>query len=219
MKERMDDGAAPVKRPYDGTLRRDRARKARERVIDIAETLFFRDGYAATTVRGIASEAGVSPESVYKSFGGKAGLVRAVYERGVAGRGPVPAADRSDQMSARDSDAESVLLQWSRFAVEVAPRASPIALLVRAAAATDVEAAQLDEELNAQRLARMEHNARRLEGRRGLRRGLTVDEIRDVLFAYTAPELYELLVVKRRWPVRRYAEFMFRGMAGQLLES
>ncbi|MGH3646029.1 MAG: TetR/AcrR family transcriptional regulator [Micromonosporaceae bacterium] len=47
-------------------------------------------GYAATTLAAIAREAGVSVETIYKAFGGKSGLVRALYERGLTGIGPVP---------------------------------------------------------------------------------------------------------------------------------
>ena len=51
----------------------------------------------ATTVAGIAVEAGVSTATIYKVFGGKPGLVRALVERALRGdpaqpdrgRGPI----------------------------------------------------------------------------------------------------------------------------------
>ena len=46
------------------------ARKAlatRHRVLDAAETLFVRDGYAATTIAAIAEEADVAVQTVWKS--------------------------------------------------------------------------------------------------------------------------------------------------------
>src|SRR3954447_26351638 len=85
-------------RRYDGSRRRDQARQRRQAVLDAAETLFFELGYAATTVVGIAARAGVSPETVYKSFGGKPGLVRALRERALLGTGAVPAEHRSDRL-------------------------------------------------------------------------------------------------------------------------
>ena len=219
MKSKMDLPPPAVKRGYDATGRQERARRNRERVVDAAEALFTSDGLAVTTVAAVARAAGVSTETVYKGFGGKAGLVRAIYERALGGQGPVPAPERSDAMSEQDLDAATVLRRWSRFSMEVAPRVSPIMLLVRAAVVADPDAAALVEEMDQQRLARMNHNARRLRERPGLRAGLSPAEIRDVLFAYTAPELYELLVLKRRWSLVRYADFLYSGMAGQLLES
>jgi len=61
------------------------------------------NGYAATTIAAIAGEAGVSVETIYKAFGGKSGLVRAIYERGLTGRGPVPAYQRSEEMRSYSS--------------------------------------------------------------------------------------------------------------------
>ncbi len=213
-------GAPPaVKRRYDSSRRRARAQENRDRVLDCAQRLFFRNGYAATTITAVAAEAGVSVEAIYKRFGGKPGLVRGIYEQGLAGPGPVPAQERSDAMSARALDARSVLYNWTRLAKDVAPSVSPVMLLARAAAATDVEAQALLDDMNTQRLVRMEHNARRLRRRPGLRPQLSTAHIRDVLFTYTAPELYETLVLHRDWSLDGYADFMFQGMTGQLLDT
>lgn len=50
---------------------------ARSRILTAAITLFGRGGYAATSVRSIATEAGVSAPLVIHHFGGKEGLRRA----------------------------------------------------------------------------------------------------------------------------------------------
>ncbi|EID77477.1 TetR family transcriptional regulator, partial [Rhodococcus opacus RKJ300 = JCM 13270] len=71
------------------------------------------------------------------------------------------------------------------------------------------------DDINTQRLARMTHNARRL--RSHLPPTISLEHARDVLFTYTAPEIYELLVLARHWSVEQYAEFIYRGMAAQLL--
>src|SRR5690606_7458423 len=53
---------------------------ARARIRDAALRLFGRDGYAATSLRAVAREAGVSPALVVHHFGGKQGLKRACDE-------------------------------------------------------------------------------------------------------------------------------------------
>src|SRR4051794_34262802 len=78
-------------RRYDNSSRQATARARRQRVLDTAARLMQRDGYDATTVAAIATESGVSPETIYKSLGGKTGLVRALLERALEGAGPVPA--------------------------------------------------------------------------------------------------------------------------------
>lgn len=45
-------------------------------MIEAAGERFSADGYGSTTIRGIAQTAGVSPETVYKSFGSKVELLR-----------------------------------------------------------------------------------------------------------------------------------------------
>lgn len=74
--EGLIDGSPPgVKRgrTYDSTRRREQARQSRRRVIDAAERMFLADGYSSTTVQAIAAAAGVSADTIYKSFGGQAG--------------------------------------------------------------------------------------------------------------------------------------------------
>lgn len=216
----MDPHPATVKpRRYDSSRRRADASRTRARVLDVAERLLLADGYAATTVASIASTAGVSPELIYKTFGGKAGLVREIQGRGLLGEGPVAAPERSDAASASTLDAGALLWEWTALSTEVAPRVSPIMLLVRSAAAGDPELAELAEQMSGQRLERMTLNARRLREHPGLRRDLTVDQVRDVLWTYTSPDLYDLLVGQRGWTIGQYREFLFRGMSGHLLES
>src|SRR6266516_1533758 len=69
------------KRRYNSSGRQAQARRNREAILDAAQRQFLEGGYAATTIAAIAAEAGVSVETIYKAFGGKPGLVRAIYER------------------------------------------------------------------------------------------------------------------------------------------
>src|SRR4051794_5250003 len=215
----MDAGARDVKRkrPYDGSRRREQARRARAGIIDVAERRFLDNGYAATTIAAIAADAGVSPDTVYKSFGGKPGLVRAIRARALEGEGPVPAERRSDDLQARESDPHAIIAGWGALVVEVAPRAAPILLLIRDAAASDPEVRALLDALDDDRLRRMTDNARRLHTAGHLRRSITVTHAADVLWTYSSPELYELLVLRRGWTAKRYGRFVTDAMTHALL--
>ena len=63
--------------------------------------LFLERGFVATTVEAVATAAGVSPATVYKTYGGKAGLARSLCERALGGVGPVPAEERSNAPARR----------------------------------------------------------------------------------------------------------------------
>ena len=54
----------------------------RTALIDAALRILHRDGAAALTVRSITAEAGCSTTGVYTYFGGKLGLVEAIYVEG-----------------------------------------------------------------------------------------------------------------------------------------
>src|SRR5256885_14705769 len=135
----MDPRAGDVKgkRPYDATRRRAQARRNHTRIVESAERLFRRDGYASTTIAAIAAEADVSVDTIYKSFGGKAGLVRAIRTQALEGEGPVPAERRSDQLHERESDPRAIIQAWGALSAEVAPLVSPVLHLIRDAATSD----------------------------------------------------------------------------------
>lgn len=204
-------------RRYDSARRAEQARQTRAAIIEAAQRLFLRDGFAATTIVAIAAEARVSVETIYKAFGGKPGLVRAICHAALAGEGPVPAEARSDKLQLREPDPRRIVRGWGELTVEVAPRIAPIMLLVRAAAAADPEMAGLLAEIDAARLSRMTANARNLAAAGHLRHDITVEQAGEVMWTYSSPELYELLVVKRGWPAGRYGAFIAEAMIAALL--
>jgi AcrR family transcriptional regulator len=54
----------------------------RDRILDTAEALFAEHGFAATSIRDIASHAELTPASLYNHFPGKEALYQAVLARG-----------------------------------------------------------------------------------------------------------------------------------------
>ena len=205
------------RRRYDSPRRAEQARQTRAAVTSTAQHLFLRDGFAATTISAVAAGAGVSAETIYKAFGGKPGLVRAICEEALGGEGPVPAETRSDDLQASEPDPRKVIQGWGRLSAEVAPRVSPILLLLRTAAFTDPEMASLRAEIEASRLTRMTRNARTLADGGHLRAGITAEHAGEIMWTYSSPELYELLVVNRRWPPQEYGTFIADAMIAALL--
>lgn len=50
-----------------------------------------------------------------------------------------------------------------------------------------------------------------------MRKGITLERAAEIMWTYTAPDLYELLVLERRWPVKRYAELVVEALIAALL--
>lgn len=205
------------KRSYRSPMRQAQAQRTRDLIITTAERLFLEHGYGVTTIAAIATDAGVSVDAIYKGFGGKPGLVRAIYDRGLKGVGPIPAYQRSDEMRLRENDPVTIMRKWGELTAEVASTLAPIRLLMRAAAADDAEIAAVLEESNADRLRRMRHNARFLEQRGYLREGVDAKQAADILWTCSSAELYELFVLERGWSLRRFARFVSDLMIASLL--
>jgi AcrR family transcriptional regulator len=205
------------KRPYDSALRREQARQTRAAILDVARRRFLDDGFAPTTIAAIANEARVSVDTIYKAYGGKPGLVSAICQEALTGEGAVPAEVRSDAMQAHERDPRQIIRGWGALTAEVAPRVAPILLLVRAAATADPEMARLQSQLNARRLERMTSNARNLANSGGLRAEVTVELAGEIMWTYSSPEVYELLVLTRGWPLERYGTFVADAMIAALL--
>ncbi len=211
----MDTGKRS--RVYDSRGRQAQARRNRDAILDVARAAFLARGYAATTMASIAGEVGLSVDTVHKAFGGKAGLVRAIYERSLSGEGPVAAPRRSDNMQVAEHDPRTIVRHWGTLSTEVAPLVAPVHLLIRDAAATDPEMAALLRDSDRQRRERMRHNARTLADRGHLKPGITLEDATDVMWTYSSPELYELLVIRCGWNLTRYGRFLAESIAAALL--
>ncbi|CAN5515176.1 hypothetical protein BH24ACT26_BH24ACT26_14350 [soil metagenome] len=215
----MERIVAKVKstRRYESRVRQAQAGRTREAILEAARRHFSDTGYAATTIATIADEASVSTDTIYKAFGSKPGLVRAIYERGLTGRGSTPAYERSDETRAHETDPREIMRKWGALTSEVASEVTPIRLLIRSAAATDSEMADLLKETNDDRLERMRHHARFLSDRGYLRDGVTVAHATDILWTCSSVELYELLVQQRGWSLPRFGRFIADFMITALL--
>jgi AcrR family transcriptional regulator len=203
------------RRTYDTTKRRADALARRTAVLASARELFLLDGFAATTVAAVAERGGVSQETVYKNFGGKPGLVRALHEDAMRGEGPVSPYQRSEDLRGQP-DPYEIVRGWSRLSMEVAPRVSPLLLLMRDAAVIQPTLRDLLAELDDARHRRMSENAQFLHKAGHLREGVTTRAAADLMWSVTSPEMYELLVVRRAWSLNQYADHILHTVSSLL---
>jgi AcrR family transcriptional regulator len=208
-----------VKRSYDASGRREQAQARRRAVVVAARALFERDGFRPTTIAAVAERAGVSAESIYKGFGTKAALAKAVFDVVIAGDDePVPVWRRSEADAIRaEPDVRRKIMLYSRGLAARQQRSAKVQVLIRDGGHTDESLAALWQRLLAERLAGMTMLGRHLIESGQLREGIELEEVRDVLWTYTAVELYELLVLERGWPLDRYAEWIGHAIAAALV--
>ena len=141
----------PPKR-YASQVRDEQARRTRRAIVAAAHDLFLAQGYAATTIDGIAEAAHVSRRTVFNSVGGKMALLKLAFDWAIVGDDePVALPDRpAVKAILAESDPRKALVLWVQTMTEVGARTKPLGEVLTAAA--DIEPAAA--ELAADRLAR-----------------------------------------------------------------
>jgi AcrR family transcriptional regulator len=212
-----------MKRPVNASprpsLRAQQTALTRQRVLDAAHQLFVERGYALTTVAAIASEAGVSPETIYASLGGKRGLLEGVIDATILGPEAVPLSEQSvwDRIESMTKPRDRLRV-FVEFVCDVLARTSPVHAVIRGAADSEEFAVGLRERLLAQRLADIAANlARTLP--KGLKQGLTRKEATERFAALASPELRHLLVAELGWTPRRHRQWLVGLLERELLDE
>ena len=207
-----------VKRSYDASRRRAQARARRLAVVLAARDLFERDGFRLTTIAAIAAHAGVSAESVYKGFGTKAALAKAVFDLVIAGDDePVPVAERLAVQAVRDEpDVRRKIAMFVAGLAERQARSAGVQILIRDGRHVDDSLAPVWAKLNDEGLAGMTVLGRHLLQTGQLRDGIDLEEVRDVLWNYLAIDTYERLVLAQGWPLERYSRWLAHAIASAI---
>jgi AcrR family transcriptional regulator len=215
----MTKTVKPTRR-YSSSRRREAAEVTRRVVLDAAKKLFERDGYVATSIQAIAKEADVAAKTIYLIFGGKVGLLRAVWANRLApGEEQIPVLDRSwyGQVLHQDDPRRKLRLVVEHSVSVKSRSAALLEVIFRASADDEVRA--LWNEID----AKLHHVAvgvvKQLSAARALRRGVSTRQAADVLWALNHPTLWQLLVVRRGWTARDYAVWLERALAAELTAS
>ena len=207
-----------VKRAYDGSRRREQARARRLAVVQAARELFETGGFRQTTIAAIAKRAGVSSESIYKTFGTKAALAKAVFDLELAGDDePVPIAERPAVQAIRDEpDVRRKITLFAEGLAQRQARSAAVQILIRDGRHVDDSLTPVWAALQREGLTGMTALGRHLLDTGQLRAGLTIEQVRDILWNYLAIDAYERLVLIQGWSQQRYSNWLAHTMVSAL---
>jgi AcrR family transcriptional regulator len=213
--------AVVKRRRYDASRRQERAEANRRRMLDAAVELLVERGYADTTLALVAERAGVAAPTVYKAFRNKPGMVKAAFDYAAAGDvDPTPIHQRERAMAIlTEPDPVQKLKIYTDGLLGTLTRSARLQLVARAAAEIDPDMQNVWEHMTTRRLFGMGIIAGNLADGGHLRPGVSKKEARDVLWAYTSPELYQLLVLTRSWSGPRYRNWILRALIDALLPA
>jgi AcrR family transcriptional regulator len=202
------------RRPYRSSVRAEQAQRTRARILDAARASFLERGFSATTIAGIAEEAGVAPETVYAAYRSKAGLLESVVLSAVH----------------RDGESDDVLeRRWVMELLRLPEPSARLAALARHTAATVKltspmyavireagEPKGLQRQLLEMRFREQRTVMAAIAKGESLPSGLTVEDAADTFSALASPELHHVLTVDRGWSQRRYARWLERTVESAL---
>ena len=208
-------------RRYDARRRQAQAAQTRQDILAAARAVFERQGYAGATMGSIAQAAEVVVETIYRAFGSKAGLFRAVIRAAVDGgaaRAEVPVERRpAIQAIIAERDPRRQLALYAATQPGIHARSGPLLRVLIEGARTDPDLAQVWQELEAERLAGMQRFAELLAERGVLRADRSVQEAGDTLWTLNSLSVHDLLVVQRGWTAERYRDWLATTLAAVLL--
>lgn len=218
----MSQANSGNRRAYRSRVRADQAAATRDRVARSAVDLFVEQGYAATTVAGIATRAEVSAQTVYNAFGTKAALLKAAYDAALVGDGePVPLAQRPEVVALyAEPDPVRFVRGYAGLGRRVLDQVGPLLLLISSGAAVgEADLVELQRTTNAERLVGTGMVADRVADLGALAPGLTPEGARDRLWTLNSVEVWHLLTGMRGWSGDAYEEWIGEAMCAAVLAA
>lgn len=197
-------------------VRQRQAQQTRQAVLAAAAELFVAQGWEATTIDQVAERAQVSRPTVF-AVGSKAALLRLVRDIAMAGDDDsVPVSQReSAQRVLAEPDAHRAVVLLAEHVTAVAERYAPLERVLREAAGSDAELAELWHTSEQQRRTAAQLFVRSLGSKAPL--SGPREQVVDVLWLLMAPDHHARLVGDRGWSRRRYVAWLGETLQRLLL--
>jgi AcrR family transcriptional regulator len=216
----MSDPVKPRRR-YESPRRQEQAAQTRADILAAAGTLFRERGYAGTSMPSIATEAGVVVETIYRSFGSKASLFRAVVEAVLAGgatRAQVAAEERpAIRAVINEPDPRRQVARYAATQPGIHRRSGQLLRALHAAAPTDPELQRLWDEMEAWRYSGQSRFVQMLATQGHLPPERPVEEACDIVWTLCSLAVHDLLILGRGWSYERYGAWLAAVLIRELL--
>ncbi len=199
--------------------RERRARQTRERILAAASAEFVRSGYGATTIRAVATAAGVSVPTVELAFGTKPALLRAAISFAIRGDAePVPMLERD--WAARAQAARSIaefLAIVERVLTEAEQRSAGLVVAAFEAARIEESMRPVAAQLRAQRAETAAWIVDGLISRAPLRADIVRDRAIDTVWLLMDPHGFCALTQDRGWTPQQFGRWFTDSVCHVLL--
>jgi AcrR family transcriptional regulator len=203
----------PATRRYRSALREEQARRTRALIAQAARSRFLEAGWAGTSVRSVATAAGVSEATVYAVYGNKAGLAGSLVDFADS------AADVDqmlDELEKAQGDPAAQLAALVGFDRRLFERGGDVLRVI-------VEARRQEPDLA---VAYADGRSRGDRVRREIfatwpatawRKGIGVERALDIYAVLCSIESYDIATLERGWTPTRLERWWHQTLIDQLL--
>lgn len=205
-----------VKRAYRSTRRREQAEATRKRILSAARQRFVAEGYGRTTIDAIAAEADVAVQTVYAVFGSKGAMLIALLDE-LAMEADLLRLQKG--LLAATGNPRRQLRESIAFTGRFYAAGSDLIDLARTVSGVEPDLAKM---WHAGEQRRYEANSRLVAewARAGaLRPGLSARAATDLLWAFSGPDAFRLLVKERGWSKRSRVERLSQMLERMLFQE
>lgn len=215
------DTGGPAPRGYRSPRRDTQARQTRARIIAAAAQRFLARGYAGTTMRAVARDAGVALPTVELAFRTKARLLKAVIDVAIAGDdAPETMLDRPWAKRAESvAGAPDFAAAFARVLAGSAERAAGLAATALEAARADEDIAAVAAQLMSQREIMASWLVDGIMRRSALREGTDRAAAVDTVWALMDPVMFCRLTDDRHWTTAHFERWFTDSVTRLLLPA
>lgn len=206
-------------RRYDSTHRQEQARRTRQAITEAARTLFAERGYAGATIGAIAKKAGVAAETIYATFGSKRAILAHLVDVSVVGDDqPVPLLERPFvHATEKQPDQRQQIRMFAEQIGVIMERMSPVFAIMRTAAKTEPDIAEMRTTILQNRRQGMLYFVRAVAAHGPLRARLSMQEAADIVFALSSGEMFTVLTIDLGWSNDQYVAWLAGTLVTTLL--
>ena len=196
---------------YDNRQRQETARHTRSRIVEAANRSFLSHGFGGTTIRQVAQDAGVSQETIYKTFGSKAALLKSVYDVSLVGDDEdVPLAERPEAIAAQDAESPAAAATaYAELAQSISRRIDPLLRVLVGAGDTDKSLADFAKTTDTERHVGSRFYVQHWAAKGWLRDDITLEHAIDTVWALNSTQPRWLLL-DHGWSEEQYTEWLAR---------
>ena len=201
------------RRAYRSPQRAEQADATRRVIGEAARRLFGSRGYSATTMEAIAREAGVAVQTVYAAFGQKRQILLSLLDQM-----PIDAdvAGYRRRLAAAAGDPRRQLREVIELSIRMYGGRSDVTELARTIGEADQDIAVLWRQGEQRRYEAESELLADWHTRGLLRPNLNIASGTDILWTFSGPDTFRLLVRERRWPKSRYRDWICRMLEQEL---